>query len=464
MTKRIAAHNRAGRKENKPAAVFSVVEPNAAGIDIGATEIYVAVPADRDPQPVRSFPTFTADLGRVAEWLKACGIETVAMESTGVYWVPLFQILESRGMRVCLVNAQHVKNVPGRKTDVADCQWLQYLHSVGLLRASFRPPDEICAIRSLWRHRNDLLQMAAAHIQHMHKSLDQMNVQLQHVISDITGDTGMAIVDAILAGQRDPQQLAKFRDPRIKVSEDVIARSLVGDWRPEHLFTLRQAVQAWRHYERLIAECEEEVRQYLDRWQPPADLPPLPPSGKSRKARQKYEPAFDLRSRMYNAFGVDLTQIPGIGVLTAQVLFSEVGCDFSAFRSASAFASWLALCPDNRKSGGKILRSRTRKRKNRVAIALRMAAQGLLRSQSALGDFCRRMRAKLGSAEGITAAAHKLARIIYHVVTKREPYEESKLVKLTAQTRDLNRLKKAAARLGHQLIPLTREVHPEGVS
>jgi len=267
--------------------VVSVVEPNAAGIDIGATEIYAAIPSDRDAQPVRCFPSFTEDLNRLADWLQTRGIDTVAMESTGVYWVPLFQILDSRGVRVCLVNAQHVKNVPGRKTDVADCQWLQYLHSVGLLRASFRPADEVCAIRSLWRRRNDLLQMSTAHILHMHKALDQMNVQLHHVISDLTGQTGLAIVDAILAGERDAQRLARRRDPRIKVSEEVVARALVGDWRPEHLFTLRQALQAWRHYQKLIAECEEEVRKYLDGWTPPSDLPPLPPSSKSRQARQR---------------------------------------------------------------------------------------------------------------------------------------------------------------------------------
>ena len=460
--------SKAQQKKNRkkgPAPVFRVVEPNAAGADIGAREIHVAVPPDRDPRPVQSFPTFTEDLNRLSDWLEACGIETVAMESTGVYWVPLFQILASRGLRVCLVNAQHVKNVPGRKTDVADCQWLQYLHSAGLLRASFRPADEVCAIRSLWRHRNDLLEMAAAHVLHMHKALDQMNVQLHHVISDVTGCTGLAIVEAILAGERNPQQLAKFRDPRIKVSEEVVARSLVGDWRPEHLFTLGQALEAWRHYQKLIGACEQEIKQYLDHWEPPTDeLPPLPPSSKSRKARQSYEPDFDLRSRLYKVFGVDLTQIPGISVLTAQTLFTEVGCDFHAFESAGAFASWLALCPDNRKSGGKILRSRTRKRKNRVARALRMAAQGLIRSQSALGDFCRRMRAKLGGPEGITAAAHKLARVIYHIITTREPYDDSKLDNGQNQQHLLSRLQKQAARHGYRLIPVSPNPQPEGVS
>ena len=223
-------------------AVLPVMRPDAAGIDIGATEIFVAVPADRAAENVRSFPTFTQDLYALADWLKQCGIRTVAMESTGVYWIPLFQILEEREFEVCLVNARHVKNVPGRRTDVSDCQWLQFLHSVGLLKASYRPEQEVCAVRSLLRHRESLVQMAATHVNHIQKALDQMNLQVHHVISDIVGQTGLAIVDAILDGERDPLKLAKLRNERIKASEEVIAKSLVGDYRPEHLFTLRQSL------------------------------------------------------------------------------------------------------------------------------------------------------------------------------------------------------------------------------
>jgi hypothetical protein len=310
-------------------------------------------------------------------------------------------------------------------------------------------------VRSLWRHRGDLLQMASAHVLHMHKALEQMNVQLHHVISDLTGQTGLAIVEAILAGQRNPQELARLCDPRIKASPEVVARSLVGDWRAEHLFTLRQALASWRHYHHLIRECEAEVQKYLDEWASPNDLPPLPPSSKSRKARQRYEPGFDLRSRLYKVLGVDLTQIPGVSVLTAQMLFTEVGPDLSAFRSAGAFASWLCLCPDNRKTGGKVFQSHTRKGKNRLALALRMAAQGLLRSESALGGFCRRMRAKLGTPEALTATAHKLARVIYHIMTTREPYDESKLIdQARVQQRCLDRLQNQARRFGFQLTPL----------
>jgi transposase len=236
-----------------------VMRPNAAGIDIGATEIFVAVPADRDAESVRSFPTFTQDLHALADWLRQCRVDTVAMESTGVYWIPLFQILEARSIEVHLVNAQHVHNVPGRKSDVLDCQWLQYLHSVGLLRASFRPEQAVCEIRSLMRHRENLVQMACVHVQHMHKSLDQMNLQIHHVISDITGVTGLAIVDAIVAGKTNPSELAKLRDFRIRASVETVTKSLVGDYRREHIFTLKQSLIAYRQYQQLIADCDREV-------------------------------------------------------------------------------------------------------------------------------------------------------------------------------------------------------------
>ncbi|MBL8227808.1 MAG: IS110 family transposase [Bryobacterales bacterium] len=250
-------------------AAMPVMRRDAAGIDIGATEIFVAVPADRATENVRSFPTFTQDLYSLADWLSACGIKTVAMESTGVCWIPLFQILEERGFEVCLVNARHVKNVPGRRTDVCDCQWLQFLHSAGLLKASYRPAQEVCAIRSLLRHRESLVQMAATHVNHMQKALDQMNVQLHHVISDIVGQTGLAIVDAIFEGQRDPLELAKLRGERIKASEAVIAKSLVGDYRHEHLFTLKQSLAAYRSYQKMIDECDRENRLQMTELQPP---------------------------------------------------------------------------------------------------------------------------------------------------------------------------------------------------
>jgi len=433
-----------------------ILEPDAAGIDIAATEVYVAVPTDRDPEPIRCFSTFTDDLHRLADWLRACNVQSVAMESTGVFWIPLFQILEDHGFRVCLVNARHVKNVPGRKTDVSDCQWLQYLHSVGLLRASHRPAQTICAVRSIWRHRESLVQMAAVHIQHMQKALDQMNLQLHHVISDISGTTGLAIIDAILDGERNPETLAALRDPRIVASRKTIARALVGDYRTEHLFTLQQSLRAYRQYQQWIAACDVEIERQL-RVLPnnlADDQKPLSKSKDHHKPRRN-EPSFDLRSQLYRIFGVDLTEVPGVSSLTAHALLTEVGPDLRRFPNAAAFASWLGLCPDNRISGGRVLSVVTRKVKNRLTMALRMAAQSLHRSQSHLGQYFRRMRVRLGTPAAITAAAHKLARILYHLITTRQPYQESTFAAMEERSRhrQLLRLKKQAASFGFQLVP-----------
>lgn len=456
------------KKQKTDKAMLPIMRPNAAGIDIGATEIWVAVPADRDPNNVRPFPTFTQDLYAVAQWLKQCGVETVAMESTGVYWIPLFQILEERGFEVYLVNARHVRNVPGRRTDVCDCQWLQFLHSVGLLKASYRPEQEVCAVRSLLRHRESLVQMGATHVHHMQKALDQMNLQLHHVISDITGLTGLAIIDAILAGERDPIVLAKLRNKRIKASEEVIAKSLTGDYRAEHIFTLRQSLTAYRSYQKLIGECEREIQQCLEDFIAP-NRPLVAGSQEQTKAgpaptsdeeqlKQELRPRSEqgLCEHLKRVFGVDLTKIPGIHVGIAQTLFGEIGPDFSKFSSASAFASWMALCPDNEVSGGKVLRVGTRKVKSRAAISLRMAAQSLHHSKSVLGDFYRRMRAKMGAPKAITAAAHKLARIIYHLVTTGQEFDESCFAadQLRYQKRQEAKLRANARAIGFQLVPL----------
>jgi transposase len=435
--------------------MLSYLNLNAAGVDIGATEIYIAVPGDRDPQPVRCFSTFTEDLHAAADWLKACHIETVAMESTGVYWIPLFQILEARGFQVFLVNAHHVKNVPGRKSDVSDCQWLQYLHSVGLLRASFRPEQAVCTVRSILRHRDGLVQMASSHVQHMQKALDQMNLQLHHVISDITGLTGITILEAILAGERNPHQLAKLRHRRVKATEETIAKSLVGDYRREHLFTLRQSLAAFRQYQDWIADCDREIAQYLEQFESKLDPPPGPTSPSEDGSQPKTsEPRFDLQTHLHRIFGVDLTQVPGVHVLTTQTLLAELGPDLSRFEDGSALASWLGLCPDNRISGGKVLSVKTRKVKNRAATALRMAAHSLHHSQSFLGHFYRRMRAKLGAPKAITATAHKLARIIYHMVTTGHAYDETICAHNEVQNRQRleARLRKQARELGLQVV------------
>jgi transposase len=438
-------------------AQLPVIEPHAAGIDVGATQVFVAVPADRDPESIRSFETFTVELEKLADWLQQCRIQTVAMESTGVYWIPLFQILEKRNIEVCLVNARHVKNVPGRKTDVEDCQWIQHLHSVGLLRGSFRPDGEICAIRSLWRHRDNLIQLATVHLQHMQKALDQMNLQIHHVISDLAGTTGLAIVDAILAGERDPHELAKLRDRRIKASEETIMKSLVGDYREEHLYVLRQSLECYRTYRKMIQDLDVRVKHRMGRLPSKVD-PAAKPLGKERNPRKtprRTEP-LDLRLELYRTFGVDLTQVPGINALTAQVLLTEVGTSLARFPTAAAFCSWLRLCPEPRISGGQVLSSKTRPTKNRAALALRLAAQALHKSQTFLGDYFRRMKARLGPPKAITAVAHKLARIVYHMITRQQEYDMTifQEQERRVQDRKRNRLCAQARDLGFQLVPV----------
>jgi len=435
-----------------------VLHPHAAGIDIGAREIYVAVPPGGDPQPVRAFATFTEDLHALRDWLQACGVTSVAMESTGVYWIPLFQILEAAGLEVCLVNARHCKNLPGRKTDVQDCQWLQYLHSVGLLRGSFRPPETVCAVRSLLRHRDGLVRAAATCVHRLHKALTQMNLQLQHVIADVTGVTGLAILEAVLAGERDPVALAKLKDGRIRASTDTIAKSLCGDWRAEHLFTLRQCLDTWKHYQGQITACDEEIARLLQGFAAKVDVTaqPLPPRTSTHKTPQKNEPRFEARAEPYRACGVDLTQVPGLQSGTALVLVAELGPGFAErFPTAKHFGSWLGLCPDNRITGGKIMSSATRDVKSRAATALRLAAQALNKAQNYFGDLYRRWKARLGTPKAITAMAHKLARILWHLFKYRQAFnpevfrkEEEKM-----QRKKLARLHNTAATLGLKLVP-----------
>ena len=445
------------RREKKGVRELSLerIEPNAAGIDVGAREIYVAVAGDRDPEPVRCFSTFTEELQAIAAWLKQCGVASVAMESTGVYWIPLYEVLEEAGLRVCLVNSRHVKHVPGRKSDVSDCQWLQYLHSVGLLRSSFRPEAAICALRALSRHRSNLVEAAAVHVQHMQKALTQMNLQIHHVLSDITGKSGLAIVDAILAGKRDPEQLAKLADGRIRAERETVIKSLVGNYRSEHLFTLRQSLEAYRHYQKMLLDCDREIEQRM------GQLPNQPNGGQpleghKRGKRRKNQFHFDMGKELYRVLGTDLTVVPGLSALTVHTLVTEIGTDFGRFPNVAAFTSWLTLCPGSNKSGGKVLSSKTRKSNSRLAAALRLAAQTLHKSHSYLGAYYRRMRARLGAPQAITAAAHKLARIVYHLITTRTAYDESifALEEQKLALRNQHRLHKQARALGFQLVPL----------
>lgn len=434
------------------------IEPNAAGIDVGSRSIYVAVGAEREAEPVRCFATFTEDLRAMAAWLKQCGITTIAMESTGVYWIPVYEVLEDAGFKVCLVNSHHVKNVPGRKSDVSDCQWLQYLHSVGLLQASFRPERDICALRALSRHRAGLVEVAAIHVQHMQKALTQMNLQIHHVLSDITGMSGLAVVDAILAGQRDPRYLAGLVQSRVHADRETVIKSLVGNYRAEHLFTLGQSLAAYRQYQTMLAECDREIEQYMRRL-PDNDQggSGVAQSGKEGKGkRRKNQFHFDMGKELHRVLGTDLTQVPGLNALTVHTLVAEVGSDLSRFENAAAFASWLALCPGSKKSGGKVLSSKTRKTTSRLNRALRLAAQTLHRSHSYLGAFYRRLRSRLGAPQAITATAHKLARIIYHLVTTRTAYDES-VFRNEEQKQTLrlqHRLQRNARSLGFQLVPI----------
>jgi len=437
--------------------ILGQINVDAAGLDVGAEEIWACVPAGRDSKSVRVFPTFTADLHALADWLQACQVKTVAMESTGIYWIPIYEILESRGFEVCLVNARHIKNVPGRKTDVLDCQWIQQLHSYGLLHASFRPSEEICALRALARHRDNLIQRRSAHIQHMQKALELMNVKLTEVVSDITGVTGLSIIRAIVGGERDPQYLASFRQSGCKKSEAQIAKALQGNYKPEHIFVLKQSLAQYDFYLGQIQECDAEMEAMYAAL-PPSDpqsrapSPPKPKGGKPRKNQAHY----DLATALYELVGVDLTAIDGIDALTAQTIITEIGLDVSAWPTVKHFTSWLGLAPHNDISGGKVLRSRTKKTQNKANLAFRLAAQSLHRSQSAVGAFHRRMKAKHGPAKATTATAHKLARMVYFMVKNRTDYVDPGVTYYEQQYRDrtIRNLKRKAASLGMELVPV----------
>jgi transposase len=429
------------------------INPNAAGIDVGAEAFYVAVPAGRAEDSVRTFGTFTIDIHRLANWLKECQIETVAMESTGVYWIPLYEILEAQGFAVYLVNARHLKNVSGRKTDVLDCQWLQQLHTYGLLKTSFRPPEQICAIRALVRQREMLVQYRAAHIQHMQKALDLMNLKLTNVLSDITGVTGMKILRAIMAGERDPRKLAEFRDGHCNKSEEEIQKSLEGNYKREHLFALQQALELYDFYGQQLQKCDEELETLYDDFEPPDSSPTPPPARRTRK-RRKNQPHFDLTQALFRLTGgIDLTQIDGLHALTVQDILSETGIDMSKWPSVKHFCSWLCLAPNNRITGGKVKRSSTPPTQNRASNAFRMAAQSLAKSNCALGTYYRRMRSLHGPTKANTATAHKLAQIFYFMLKRREPYRalQANYYEKQHRERTIRHLHRKAASLGFRL-------------
>lgn len=431
---------------------FELTHPNAAGIDIGASSHFVAVPVDRDELSVREFPSFTEDLYALADWLTACGVDTVAMESTGVYWIPLFELLESRGFTVYLVNARHVKNVSGRKSDVLDCQWLQQLMSFGLLSGAFRPHGDFCALRAVARLREMLLRYQAKHIQHIQKALLLMNLLLTEVISDVVGETGQKIIRAILTGERDGQALAKYRNNHVKASEAEIAKALQGNWREEHLFTLKQAVALYDAYAVQLMECDLQLEKMLKDLAKNDRQSEKP---KRRGGKSKNAPEFDARTLLLQMCGVDLTRIDGIDVTTAFKVLAEVGADFSKFKDAKHFASWLGLCPGTKISGGKIISAATTKNTNRAAQALKQAAVNLRASQSALGAYYRRLCGRMDKGKAVTACAHKLARLIYTLVTKGENYVDQGQAHYEEKYRQrvIKNLTKRAEALGFHLMP-----------
>ena len=433
---------------------FSMINKDAAGIDIGSGEHWVAVPEDRDEEPVRRFGCFTADLHAMARWLKQCGVTTVAMESTGVYWIPCYQILEEHGFEVKLVNARHVKNVPGRKSDVSDCQWLQRLHTYGLLSGSFRPDDQICVLRSYWRHRSNLVRYASDHIQHMQKALTQMNLHLHKVLSNVTGVTGMNIIRAIISGERDPEKLALMRERGVKNTPETIAKALEGDYRQEHLFALKQAVELYDFYHRQIEACDREIERYLHTFGAKVDPVQNPLPKQKRKKEMRYQSFVDLRTELYRVSGIDFTQIPGLDVVTVQTILSEIGLDPGKFPTEKRFASWLGLCPNNRITGGQVKSTKTRKTANRAANAFRMASQSLANSNTGLGGFYRRIRARLGAPKAITATAHKLARIFYRMWTTGQSYTDlgSDYYENRYKERVLRNITRRARELGYDAV------------
>jgi transposase len=442
-----------------------VLFPDTAGIDIGSKSHFVAVPCERNSNPVREFSTFTADLHKMVNWLKDCKIKTIIMESTGVFWIPAFELLESNGFDVKLVNARHVKNVSAHKTDVLDCQWLQQLGTFGLIKGAFRPANTILPLRAYLRQRDMLIKNASTHILHMQKALTQMNLQLHNVISDITGATGIAIIRSIVAGVTDPKVLASLRNERCRNPEKVIEASLVGNYRQEHLFSLKQALELYDYYMQKISECDYQIEEQAKKLETGCDPKKLDllkrTSGsklkqtKKPKKTKKHEYPFDLTSELIRIAGVDLTKIPSIGASTALTVISEIGLDMSRWRSAKSFASWLGLCPGNKISGGKKLSGKTKPCANRVAIALRNAANTLYRSECAFGAFLRRMKARLGSPKAITALAHKLAKLIYIMLKYGHEYIEKgvEFYEAMYQKRREESLRKKAAEMGYDLTP-----------
>jgi transposase len=445
-------------------AELPTVHPHAAGLDISATDIVACVPADRDERPIRTFGVYTQDLEELADWLIACGIETAAMESTGVYWIPVYEVLETRKLDLYLVDARHLKNVPGHKSDVSDSQWIQTLHSYGLLHKAFVPEANVRALRAYWRQRTMLVEHRAAHIQHMQKALQQMNLHLTAVLSDITGVTGMQIIRAIVDGEHDPRRLAQMRDRRCQRTEQEIIKALSGNYRPEHLFSLQQALRLYDVYSQAISECDAQLKeQYqsmagLDDDDAGTPLPPLPPLPPAKQGSHcKNAPAFEAREEVYRLLGVDLVSVTGLQENLVQGILTEIGFDVTPWPTVKHFCSWLSLAPHNDVSGGKVLRSRTHKHRNRAGQSFRLAAQSVMRSANPYGIFYRRLAARIGKQQAMVATAHKIARAVYAMLKYRRPFElvAAQEYERRLREQEIARLRKRATRLGMNLVPLT---------
>src|SRR5436853_5861135 len=446
------------RKMQSEDLSLEVIHPDAAGIDIGNESHYAAVPPSRDSQSVREFGCTTAELKAMAAWLKQCRIRTVAMQSTGVYWVAVYDILEQAGLDVYLVNARDRKNLPGRKTDVQESQWLMKLHTYGLLRNSFRPSQEIRVMRTYWRQRNDLVQSAGRHILRMQKALTQMNIQLANVLSDVSGATGQAIIKAILAGEHDPYKLAAFRDPRVQASEEQIAQSLEGNWQPDLLFLLNQEQDGYQFCQKQMAECDRQLAQYLQQREDRSQGAPLPEEKCKGRLKKKSanKPRFDLREGLFRMTGTDLTRIDGIDVMTVFFFKQKTAYEMSKWKTENHFVSWLRLCPDNRISGAKVIGKGRLPTNNPISIALKMAASTLRLSKTYLGAQFRRLRTRLGAPIAIKAMAAKLARLVYRMLRYGMKYVDqgAAFYELKHRQLQVQQLKWKAAKLGYKVTPI----------
>jgi transposase len=447
-----------GIEEAHPFAGMSQVNPNAAGVDIGAVEIVACVNGDESTQIVRAFGNYSVDLQAIGKWLKERGIKTVAMESTGVYWIPLFEELERQEFECLLISSRSLRRVAGRKSDITDAQWIQTLHSYGLLESSFRPQAELVALRTMLRHRAQMVEHRSPHILHMQKAMLQMNVQLSQALSDVTGDTGQRIIRAIVAGERDPRKLAAYRDRNCKKSEEEIGKALTGTWREEHLFIVKQSLDLYDFYTKQIEECDTEVERMYGLTRPEWESETVKPlSKRKRQSHSKNAPKNQetIRQHLKRISGVDLSVVDGFGVSVAQTVIMELGTDMSKFPTEKHCCSWLGLAPKHEISGAKVLKNKTLKTKNRAGQAFRMAAQSVQNADCVFGVLYRRLRSRLGPAQATVATAHAIARVVYRMLKYKVEYETISVTEYEKkyEEQQIKYVKKKAAKLGFQLVP-----------